>query len=287
MRSGVCGRCFNQRGCRYRKTVIIDLQLNQGSAPWSLLSEAAIAAEETGYSTLWNLDHFSGTSFDSDSMLECFTSLTAWASVTTTMHVGTLVANVMNREAGLLANIVSSVQHISGNRLRLGIGAGTAPKSPWNGEQVALGLPLLPTMAQRHARLVDIVDTMKHLWSHDRHEKFHGFPRPDIVPPIIIGTNSEGLARIAGTHADGVNTRFNHPERSQLLAIAREASGHRADFDCTVWSPFVPEYADPSHPFHQELVADGVTRLVLFHKSAPDINAITSIAPYLSKSTSA
>lgn len=275
------GQCFNRNGCRYRNRVIIDLQLNQGSAPWSLLSEAVLAAEETGYSTVWNLDHFSGANFGSDSMLECFTSLTAWAMTTSTINVGTLVANVMNREPGLLANIVSSLQHISNNRLMLGVGAGTSPNSPWNGEQMALGMPLLPTMAQRHERLVEIVDIMKHLWSSDRHEKFEGFPRPDVAPPIIIGTNSEALARIAGAHADGVNTRFNHPQRAQLLASAREASGHRTDFDVTVWSPFVAEYADPDHGFHQELVAEGVTRLVMFHMGTPDVELISSVRQYL------
>jgi len=260
--------------------VIIDLQLNQGSAPWSVLSEAAIAAQETGYSTLWNLDHFSGSSFRTDSMLECFTSLTAWAAVTSTIQLGTLVTNVMNREPGLLANIVSSVQQISSNRLTLGIGAGTSPNSPWNSEQTALGLPLLPTMALRHERLVEVMETMRELWSADRNEKFLGFPRPEVVPPIIVGTNSFALARIAGERADGVNTRFNHPDRGAFLKAAREASGNRSGFECSVWSPFVAEYADPSHPFHQELVADGVDRLIMFQSQATDVAAITSVARY-------
>ena len=281
MRYAASGPCFNSNGCRYRNGVIIDLQLNQGSAPWSLLHEAVLAAEETGYSTIWNLDHFSGANFGSDSMLECFTSLTAWATATKNIKVGTLVTNVMNREPGLLANIVSSIQHISGNRLLLGIGAGTSPNSPWNGEQMALGMPLLPTMAQRHERLIEIVELMKHLWSAERDEKFQGFPRPDVNPPIIIGTNSEALARIAGEHADGVNTRFNHPKRAELLATARAAAQHRDDFDVTVWSPFVPEYADPSHSFHQELVSEGATRLVMFHMGTPDLSLISSVRKYL------
>lgn len=261
--------------------MIIDLQLNQGSAPWPVLAEAAHAAEETGYSTLWNLDHFSGASFRTDSMLECFTSLTAFAAVTSRIGLGTLVTNVMNREAGLLANIVSSVQQISGNRLHLGIGAGTSPNSPWNSEQTALGLPLLPTMAERHEKLLSVVGTMRELWHEERHEKFAGFPRPEVVPPMLIGTNSFALARIAGVHADGVNTRFNHPNRGAFLTAAREASGNRADFECSVWSPFVAEYADPDHEFHKELVADGVDRLIMFQSAATDVAAITSVARYL------
>lgn len=261
--------------------MIVDIQLNQGAAPWSVLREAAIAAEETGYSTLWNLDHFSGAMFRSDSMLECFTSITAWAGVTSTIGLGTLVTNVMNREPGLLANIVSSVQQIAGDRFTLGIGAGTAPNSPWCAEQEALGLPLLPTMAQRHARLAEVVDIMRNIWAHDRSDAFAGFPRPVSSPRIIAGTNSIGLSRLAGEQLDGVNTRFNHPQRSEFIATARDASGHRNDFEVSVWAPFNPEFADPDHKFHQELVADGVNRLILLMSDVINIDAITAAKKYL------
>ena len=261
--------------------LVIDLQLNQGSAPWPLLRDAGIAAEEAGFNSLWNLDHFSGAAFDSDSMMECFTSLTAWATTTTTIGLGTLVTNVMNREPGLLANIVSSIQEISGNRLILGIGAGAAPNTNFSAEQDALGISLLPKMADRHNRLAEVVDTMRSIWATDREDRFVGFPRPTTQPPIIVGVNSMALAVRSGQMADGVNTRFNHPERAALLAAAREASGNRPGFDMSVWSWFTPEYADADHPFHKELLAEGVTRLIMFERGAPDIATIASITKYL------
>jgi len=261
--------------------MIIDLQLNQGSAPWSQLRDAGLAAEAAGFGTLWNLDHFSGDMFGADSMLECFTSLTAWATTTSTIGLGTLVVNVMNREPGLLANIVSSVQEISKNRLTLGIGAGAAPNTPFSAEQDALNISLLPKMAQRHERLGEVVDIMKSVWSTERHESFVGFPRPAVQPPIVVGVNSMALAQRAGEFAHGVNTRFNHPERSELLRAAHEASGMRDGFDLSVWSWFDPAFADPAHPFHQELLADGVTRLIMFERGAPNIDAIASVSKYL------
>ncbi|MEY3559365.1 MAG: hypothetical protein RL374_2071 [Actinomycetota bacterium] len=261
--------------------MIIDLQLNQGSAPWPLLREAGIAAEEAGFATLWNLDHFSGAAFGSDSMMECFTSLTAWASTTTTIGLGTLVTNVMNREPGLLANIVSSIQQISGNRLILGIGAGAAPNTNFSAEQDALGISLLPKMADRHIRLAEALDTMRSIWAADREERFAGFPRPENQPPIIVGVNSMSLAIRSGQIADGVNTRFNHPERAALLAAARDASGNRPGFDTSVWSWFQPEYADADHPFQKELMAEGVTRLIMFVRGAPDLATISSTSRYL------
>lgn len=245
------------------------------------MRDAVLTAEDVGFSTVWNLDHFSGAMFNSDSMMECFTSLTAWATVTSRINVGTLVTNVNNRHPGLLANIVSSLQDISEGRLVLGIGAGTSPTSPYGDEQRALNMEVLPTMAQRHQRLCDNVDIMKSIWAHDRHESFAGFPRPRVVPPIIVGVNSLRLARIAGERFDGMNTRWNHPQRRELIREAQLSAERENSLDISVWSPFVPEYADPNHPLHQELVADGVTRLIMFDTGAPDIAAIELMRQYL------
>lgn len=261
--------------------MIVDIQFNQGSAPWGHMRDAVLAAESAGFGTVWNLDHFSGAMFGSESMMECFTTLSAWAAVTNRIGVGTLVTNVNNRHPGLLANIVSTVQDVSGGRLILGIGAGTSPGSPWGAEQRALGMEVLPTMAQRHQRLVDTVSMMRSIWAHDRDESFAGFPRPSVVPPIIVGVNSTGLAAIAGRHFDGINMRFDHPDRDGLIRTAREESKGRDGFDVSVWVPFSPEHADPAHPLRSELAAVGVTRIVLLVKGAPDPARISRAGDYL------
>lgn len=260
--------------------MIIDFQINQGSGPWSLIEESVRAAQEAGFDTLWNLDHFSGEMFQSDTMPECFTTLTAWAHIVPTIKLGTLVTNINNRHPGLLANIVSTLQEVSGGRLTLGVGAGASPKSPWGAEQRALGIDMLPTMSARHHKLLESVEVMRSVWADNRHEDFRGFPRPTVAPRIIAGTNSIGLARIAGEHLDGVNTRWNHPERRDILHAAREASGNRRDLDVSVWAPFVPEYGDPENSLYQELVAEGVTRLVLFEDGRPDPQKIAAMSRY-------
>lgn len=260
--------------------MIVDIQVNQGSAPWPVLRDSALAAESAGFGTLWNLDHFSGAMFGVDSMLECFTCLGAWAAVTSRIGLGTLVANVNNREPGLLANAASTVQEVSGGRFVLGVGAGASPNSPYAGEHHALGMTLLPTMAERHAKLLEVVEAVRTIWTADRTGAFTGFPRPVPTPRIIAGINSEALARVAGRHLDGMNIRFNHPDRARLIAAAREASPDPDAFDASVWAWFEPELADPSHEFHAELAAEGVGRLILVVRGQPDPAVIAGAARY-------
>jgi alkanesulfonate monooxygenase SsuD/methylene tetrahydromethanopterin reductase-like flavin-dependent oxidoreductase (luciferase family) len=256
--------------------VIVDIQFNQGSAPWPVVRDAVLAAEEAGYSRAWNLDHFSGAMFSSESMDECFSSLTAWAAVTTRIGLGTLVANVNNRVPALLANAAATVQNISDGRLMLGLGAGASPTSPWGAEHRAIGMELLPTRARRHDRFLEVVGEVRGIWAPGRTETLTGFPLPDPAPRIIAGVNSESLARIAGRHLDGINVRAGHPERARLLGVAREEAGERADFDVSVWEFWSPELADPGHAFHAEMARDGVNRVILLVQGAPDPAAIAA-----------
>lgn len=260
--------------------MIVDLQLNQGSAPWPVLRDCAHAAEHAGFSTLWNLDHFSGEMFAVDSMPECFSSLAALAAITSRIGLGTLVANVNNREPGLLANAASTVQEVSGGRFTLGVGAGASPTSPFASEQRALGMGILPTMAARHARLFEVVDAVREIWSPERDDKFRGFPRPVPAPRIIAGINSAALARLAGARLDGVNVRFDHPERGHLISLAREATAHSDRFDTSVWAWFEPALVDPSHPFQVQLAAEGVRRLILVIRGVPDPATISAASRY-------
>lgn len=261
--------------------MIVDIQFNQGSAPWPQLVEGVLAAEEAGFANVWNLDHFSGAMFGADTMLECFSVLAGWAAVTSRIGVGSLVANVVNRTPGLLAHAAASVQNISGGRLVLGVGAGSSPTSPFGLEQRVLGIEMLPRMADRHVRLVESIAEVRRIWAAAGTGDFAGFARPEPEPAVIAGINSAGLARLAGEHLDGVNIRFDHPERGELLRAAHEASGNRDGFDLSVWAWFDADLADADHPLRRELATEGVTRLVLFHRAAPDTAAITAAGRHL------
>src|SRR5687767_8407706 len=180
----------------------IDIQLSPGADTWPELRDGVLAAEEAGFDTAWVFDHFAGDMLGGSTMLECFTLLGALAAATDRIGLGTLVANVNNRPAGVLAAAAASAQAISGGRLILGLGAGAAPGSRWSAEHRELGLDLGATMVERHRRLEAVLDEIDRLWAPDRDESLATFPRPDPRPPIILGVNSERLAAIAGKRCD-------------------------------------------------------------------------------------
>ena len=134
----------------------IDIQFSPGTNDWPALRDAVLRAEAEGYDTTWVFDHFDGQMLHGDRpMLECFTLLGALAEATSTIGLGTLVANVANRHPAVLAAAASSVQRISGGRLTLGLGAGAAPASKWSSEHTARGIQLHDHLADRHAAVVE------------------------------------------------------------------------------------------------------------------------------------
>ena len=78
----------------------------------------------------WNFDHFYPIQGDSSGpCLEGWMMLGALAQATTRLRLGTLVTGVHYRHPAVLANMVSTLDIISGGRLEVGIGAG------WNEEE--------------------------------------------------------------------------------------------------------------------------------------------------------
>ena len=250
----------------------IDLQVNQGQCSWAQLIDIAHIAENNKYSTLWVADHLSGQVMNAPSMPECFTLLGALAAITSTINIGPLVANVGNRHPGVLASAAATVQNISGGRLILGLGAGTSPTSTFAAEQNALGIEIPRTMQERHAKLEHTLDVLDEIWSPTRDVKFATFEMPCKLPPRILGVNSTALAKVAGTRTDGVNIRSSHPQRAEILGIAKDAAtaARKTDFIVSVWDWFDEELLDPSSSICKQLASEGVNKIILLMRGVPD-----------------
>lgn len=199
----------------------IDIQFSPGANDWPAIRRAVLRAEAEGFDTTWVFDHFDGAMLDGDRpMLECFTLLGALTEATSTIGLGTLVANVANRHPAVLAAAASSVQRVSSGRFILGLGAGTSPASKWSAEHQARGIPLKPDIADRHAAVVEQIRVMREV---------------DGSIPIVVGVNSVRLATLAGHVADGINVRMTHERAAEFVAAARDAASGRP-FEISGWT---------------------------------------------------
>jgi len=253
--------------------MIVDIQFNQGHYTWPELRDAARAAEDAGFSTLWISDHLAGEVMAAKSMPECFTLLGALAEATSTIGLGVLVANVGTRHPGVLANSAATVQNISDGRLILGLGAGASPKSPFASELHAIGMPIPKTMAERHARLEHTLDVLDEMWDANRDEKFATFPMPCVRPKIVLGVNSIALAKVAGRRTDGVNVRASHPHRREILEAARPSNSR--EYLVSVWD-FLDEGRSLT-PLDDDLRGAGVNRLIGLVRGRIDPRRVASL----------
>jgi alkanesulfonate monooxygenase SsuD/methylene tetrahydromethanopterin reductase-like flavin-dependent oxidoreductase (luciferase family) len=257
--------------------VILDIQPIPARGSWSRQVDAVLAAEEAGFGTVWAVDHLAGSAFEGDGMIECFTQLGWLAAVTSTIGLGSLVLNVNNRSAGLLGTAIASIQDVSGGRFVLGLGAGASRRSPYGAEQLAIGNPPAERIADRHQHVLDTLDALDRQWSAAPGPPFEGFPRPEPRPPTLLGVNSRRLAALAGARTDGVNVRWNHPDRAGILATAVEARGQRDGWWTTsVWTPWDVELARADHALRRELEAEGVDRLIVMWVDPPPLEEIAA-----------
>jgi alkanesulfonate monooxygenase SsuD/methylene tetrahydromethanopterin reductase-like flavin-dependent oxidoreductase (luciferase family) len=122
--------------------ILPDLSWEQARHTWR-------EAEQRGFHTAWTYDHLSWRSLRDGPWHGAVPLLAAAAGVTETIRLGTLVTSPNFRHPALLAKDVMTLDHISGGRFELGIGAGGAA---W--DATALG-GAAPTPAERASRFED------------------------------------------------------------------------------------------------------------------------------------
>ncbi|MQA87564.1 MAG: TIGR03621 family F420-dependent LLM class oxidoreductase [Streptosporangiales bacterium] len=162
-------------------------------------------AEQLGYSTLLLRDHFVAEPFGPQ--LAPMVALTAAAGATQRLRVGTLVLDNDYRHPAVVAKEAATLDHLSGGRFELGIGAG------WLREEYErAGLPF-DAAGVRVGRLEESLHVLKGLLAgarttfsgaHYTVAELDNFPPPAQRPhpPILVGAGSRRMLGIAGRMAD-------------------------------------------------------------------------------------
>src|SRR3954453_9956630 len=213
----------------------------QEGVTWQQWCDLAYACETHGVETLFRSDHYISQSNETGNVAhDAWTTLAGLAARTTRLRLGTLVSPATFRLPGLLANAASTVDHISGGRVELGLGAGWMER-----EHRAYGFPF-PETSERLARFAEQLEIVPRLWSDERVD-FRGTyytledapaqPKPvqEPHPPIIVGgSGTRGTADPAARFADEYNTPFVSPDEFAAIRAkverACEATGRTLHF---------------------------------------------------------
>ena len=167
---------------------------------WQELVDLAQWGERTGWHGLWYADHFMPQTDDETPGIgpahECWTMLAAVGAVVPRLQLTSMVSPVTIHHPVVLAKRAATVDHITGGRAVLGIGAG------WQvNEHVAYGFDL-PEPGERVTRFAAAIERI-HGLLHDPAVPFD--PRPASLP-ILVGTGGPRMMRITARWADVWNT---------------------------------------------------------------------------------
>jgi F420-dependent oxidoreductase-like protein len=180
------------------------------------LKEIVTTAEESGFYSLWVMDHYYqikglfGEAY-TDPMMEAYTALGYFAGLTEKAYLGVMVTGVIYRHPSVLMKMVNTLDILSGGRAYLGIGAA------WYEEEAkGFGIPY-PSTSERFELLEDNLQLAQALWDRDE-ASFEGkhFSAPAITnnphplsnphPRILIGgMGPNKTLRMVAQYADACN----------------------------------------------------------------------------------
>jgi probable F420-dependent oxidoreductase len=172
--------------------VRIGVQLQPCHTSYADYRAAWLRADALGVDTIWAWDHFfplygepNGDHF------EGWTVLTALGAETKHARVGCLVMAMSYRNPALLSQMAKTLDHITGGRLILGIGAG------WHQRDYDEYGYEFGTAAERLRNMERAIEMIKARWAVDRPAPVNG------RIPILIGGGGEKVTlRITAQHAD-------------------------------------------------------------------------------------
>ena len=219
-------------------------QLGNYNTTWADIRDTVAALEAGRWSSLWFSDHFmppGRPNAPHGPALEGWTLLTAAASITERMRLGVLATGNTYRNPALLAKMCASLDHITGGRMVLGLGAGW-----YEHEHQAYGWDF-PSLKERCDRLEEAAALIRLLFTKPQDEPvsfrgtYYWLDEAPLSPastqdphiPILIGGNGEKRTlRTCAQSGDIFNLDFWHPGGADVFSRKADVlARHCESFD--------------------------------------------------------
>ncbi len=172
----------------------------------------AKAAEDAGFDRVFVMDHFyqlPGIGAHDEPMFECYTMLSALAQHTKKVRLSALVTGNTYRHPTLLAKTITALDHVSGGRATLGIGAGW-----FELEHDSLGYEF-GTFSDRFEKLEESLQIIKPMLNGEKvtlagkhyqvTDAVNSPPPISKIPIMIGGSGEKKTLRMVAQYADESN----------------------------------------------------------------------------------
>jgi alkanesulfonate monooxygenase SsuD/methylene tetrahydromethanopterin reductase-like flavin-dependent oxidoreductase (luciferase family) len=212
-------------------TTKLGVALWSQATDWPAFEAAAVRVDQLGYDSVWTWDHLYAIFGDPyQPIFEGYTTLAAWSKVTSRTRLGLLVGANTFRNPGVVAKMLTTIDHASGGRAIAGLGGA------WNElEHHANGIDFGSGFGQRLDWLDEAAGALRALFAGERVTSAPGgrYQFDDLVllpPPVqkrlpimIGGSGEKKTLRTIAKYAD----QWNAMGSTEMLAHKVEVlQGH-------------------------------------------------------------
>ena len=239
---------------------------------WAAYEAAARRIDGLGYDSLWAWDHLYAIFGDPyQPIFEGYTTLAAWSKVTTNVRLGLLVGANTFRNPGVVAKMLTTIDHASGGRAICGIGGA------WHDlEHAANGIEFGTGFGQRLDWLEESAAALRALFAgqtvtsapggHYAFDRLVLLPKPvqEQLPIMIGGSGEKKTLRSVARHADMWNAMgdadFLRHKLDVLHRHCDDAGRDPAEIELTVGcKPIIRSTAEAADRVWREQMANNRT----------------------------